>query len=385
MTPGKLHRIVLTGGPCAGKTTALVHAREHLEKLGIKTFVVPEVATMLINGGVDFSFDPDEYTDIQKSMLRLQLTTEDAFLKRARQLQRGGFHCAVIYDRGAMDFAAYNKPEEWLAMLDEMNFSVIGLRDRAYDGIIHMMTAALGAEEFYTTENNTARRESPEQAAALDRRVMEAWTGHPHLSIIGNEGGFEAKLKMVVAALSRIVGIPEPLEIERRFLVGAMGWRPGGPLASVTTGHHDFTVIEQCYLGKGHRIRQRGRDSHYAYSQTVKSELRPGVRREDEWAISSGEYFKLRRQLPSIQEVSGHPMLSSIKPVIKKVRQVFVWENQVFELDTFNDPCGGMSILECETATEATPINLPPFIQIDREVTDDHRYSNYSIAMNRHV
>lgn len=44
--------IVLTGGPCAGKTTALSYISEKLMDKGFRVFIVPEVATMLINGGI---------------------------------------------------------------------------------------------------------------------------------------------------------------------------------------------------------------------------------------------------------------------------------------------------------------------------------------------
>ena len=45
-------RIVLTGGPCAGKTRSLTKIEEHFEELGYKVIIVPETATILINGGI---------------------------------------------------------------------------------------------------------------------------------------------------------------------------------------------------------------------------------------------------------------------------------------------------------------------------------------------
>lgn len=38
------------------------------------------------------------------------------------------------------------------------------LRDGRYDGILHLVTAACGAEEHYTLENNETRSESVEEA-----------------------------------------------------------------------------------------------------------------------------------------------------------------------------------------------------------------------------
>jgi dephospho-CoA kinase len=44
-------RICLTGGPCAGKTTALVTLNKVMTQMGFKVLQVPEAATMLMKGG----------------------------------------------------------------------------------------------------------------------------------------------------------------------------------------------------------------------------------------------------------------------------------------------------------------------------------------------
>jgi hypothetical protein len=49
-----------------------------------------------------------------------------------------------------------------------------------------MVTAADGAVEFYTGENNEARYETVEEAITLDKKLINAWVGHPHFSIVPN-------------------------------------------------------------------------------------------------------------------------------------------------------------------------------------------------------
>lgn len=44
-------RILLTGGPCAGKTTALAAISQDLSHLGYKVLIVPEAATLIMKGG----------------------------------------------------------------------------------------------------------------------------------------------------------------------------------------------------------------------------------------------------------------------------------------------------------------------------------------------
>lgn len=60
------------------------------------------------------------------------------------------------------------------------------LRDRRYEAVIHLVTAAQGAVEFYTSQNNEARYETVNEAQALDQKLINAWVGHPHFSIIQN-------------------------------------------------------------------------------------------------------------------------------------------------------------------------------------------------------
>jgi hypothetical protein len=58
------------------------------------------------------------------------------------------------------------------------------LRDRRYEAVVHLVSAADGAEKFYSKENNEARYESVQEAVELDKRLINAWVGHPHFSII---------------------------------------------------------------------------------------------------------------------------------------------------------------------------------------------------------
>ena len=104
-------------------------------------------------------------------------------------------------------------------ILDENGWSTEGLRDKHYDAVIHMVTAADGAEKFYTLENNASRTETPEQARDIDKKLIKAWTGHRHLRIIYNSTDFDGKINRVYDAINQIVGIPDRLEIEKKFLV----------------------------------------------------------------------------------------------------------------------------------------------------------------------
>ena len=77
-----------------------------------------------------------------------------------------------------MDGQAYVNEDVWQAILDETGWSTIQLRDKRYEAVVHMMSSAEGAEEFYLQEPNNAV-DSIERARHIDKKLIEAWVGHP--------------------------------------------------------------------------------------------------------------------------------------------------------------------------------------------------------------
>lgn len=67
-----------------------------------------------------------------------------------------------------MDPKGYMDDNTWQAVLDESGWNSVYLRDKRYDAVIHMVTAADGADKFYTLENNTARYEDVPTAIKVD-------------------------------------------------------------------------------------------------------------------------------------------------------------------------------------------------------------------------
>ena len=69
--------------------------------------------------------------------------------------QMASSHTIILIDRGVMDGQAYVNEDVWQAILDETGWSTIQLRDKRYEAVVHLMTAAEGAEEFYIQNDNT--------------------------------------------------------------------------------------------------------------------------------------------------------------------------------------------------------------------------------------
>ena len=252
----KIVKIALTGGPCGGKSTAVERIKEELHKIGYTVLYVNEAATELIKGGVA-PWTCGTHKDFQNAVLAIQRTKENAVMRAAETM--GKDKILVICDRGALDNKAYLEEGEYSRFLKEIGVSEVELRD-SYDGVFHLVTAAKGAETFYTTENNAARTEGLEEARALDDRLLSAWMGHPHLRVIDNSTDFEGKMDRLVAEITALLGETQPYEIERKFLIEYpdVAWLEAQPNC------HRVEII-QTYLtspgGEEIRVRQRGDDA----------------------------------------------------------------------------------------------------------------------------
>lgn len=353
-------KIVLTGGPCAGKTTALARVVDHFSNMGFQVFTVPDAAKMFAQSGIDFMIDDKAlFLESERQLMEFQIELEDRFERIAEHIDRP---VLIVCDRGTMDLRAYLKEDMWESLLDAMGMSVVALRDARYAAVIHMATAAKGAERFYTLANNAARAETPELARDIDDRLMRAWTGHPHLRVIGNDCTLDEKMNRVLKEISHVLGVPQPIEIERKYLVDVIAEIPNGNVCE----------IRQTYLkpvdGLERRLRMRGENCHNVYFLTTKKRLAVDRSYEYESRISKDQYNHL------IQEANP------AKRTIVKHRCCFLWENQYFELDEFKEPRLEHHLLEIEDAENAAAVKIPPFVKVIKDVTGDPNYSNSNIA-----
>ena len=264
-----------------------------------------------------------------------------------------------------LDNRAYMNDEETDWVFERIGANKVEMRD-GYDAVFHLVTAAKGAEEFYTTANNGARIETVEQAVALDDKVIAAWTGHPHFRIIDNETDFEEKMRRLMREISTVLGGPEPLEIERKFLIEYpdIAWLQSLPNCSRID-------IIQTYLtapeGEERRVRQRGHDGHYLFTMTTKRALTGMKRIEVEKRLTKDEY------LAALMETDV------TRRQIRKTRYCLTWGIQYFEIDVYPF-WDDKAIVEIELSDENEPIDFPPQLHVIREVTDDPAYKNAELA-----
>mmetsp|Transcript_254 Transcript_254/g.229 ORF Transcript_254/g.229 Transcript_254/m.229 type:complete len:121 (+) Transcript_254:471-833(+) len=111
----------------------------------------------------------------QNNLLKYILGQENRFLEFGTLNEKP---TVILCDRGALDIKAYMEDTDWQILMDEGDYNIVDLRDRRYDGIIHMVTAADGAAEHYNL-GNKARSEDLSKAIELDKKLQECWVDHP--------------------------------------------------------------------------------------------------------------------------------------------------------------------------------------------------------------
>eukprot|EP00611_Tribonema_gayanum_P006704 TRINITY_DN1600_c0_g1_i1.p1 TRINITY_DN1600_c0_g1~~TRINITY_DN1600_c0_g1_i1.p1 ORF type:complete len:278 (-),score=103.72 TRINITY_DN1600_c0_g1_i1:795-1505(-) len=202
--------VVLTGGPCGGKSSAKDRLTRDLRGAGYNVLFCPEVPTLLIQGGAAYpgAGAGARLIEFERQLLRLQLQMEDSFRGMARV---SGRKTVVICDRAAMDVKAYLPEAQWRDVLRALGATERALLAR-YDVVAHLTTAADGAAAHYSAATNAARTEAPCEARALDGRVAAAWSAHARRAVVDNSRGrgFAEKLDAAAAAVLRALA-----ELER--------------------------------------------------------------------------------------------------------------------------------------------------------------------------
>ncbi len=184
-------RIVLTGGPGGGKTTAADLFRR---EIGDRAALVPEAATLLYGGGFPRPADPEGRRALQRAIYHVQANLEDVQARLHPER-------ILICDRGTIDGAAY-WPDG-----DGAFFEAVGTTEAAelarYDAVIFFETAAAGGGSI--EGNNPTRTENAAQAIALDRALRDAWKRHPRFVMVPHDRSFFKKITFGLAAIESLV------------------------------------------------------------------------------------------------------------------------------------------------------------------------------------
>jgi predicted ATPase len=184
-------RIVLTGGPGGGKTTAADLFRR---EIGERVVIVPEAATLVFSGGFPRCPDPPGAYAAQQAIYHVQRNLED--VQSARFPDR-----ILLCDRGTVDGAAYwpGDPADFFTVLG----TTLEEQLARYDGVIFFESAAAGG--LGIEGGNPVRIESLEEAALLDTKLRQLWECHPRFIMVRHNPSFFKKISFGLAELDAMV------------------------------------------------------------------------------------------------------------------------------------------------------------------------------------
>lgn len=184
-------KIVITGGPGGGKTTAVDLIQREFKK-GVK--VVPEAATMLFEHGLDREKEFEKVKLLQCAIYRMQLNLEESFhsLYPDRLL---------VCDRGTLDGLAY-----WPNSEDGF-FETIASTSKEemarYDAVIFFQTSAATGEDIKS--NNPYRSEDSILATKLDEKLKEVWQRHPNFHYVPSNASFMRKITHGLITINHVL------------------------------------------------------------------------------------------------------------------------------------------------------------------------------------
>lgn len=154
--------------------------------------------------------------------MKLQVALEDSFIEIGKLAGSQGSDVVILIDRGLMDGSAYVSKTQWQALMDDLGVSTVQIRDNRYDAVIHMVTAADGAENFYLSmESGEPRYESIEEAKQKDELLRQAYMGHQKWILVKNTEcqNFLDKIEKTKEAVLDVIGKSAGTHFHKKFLL----------------------------------------------------------------------------------------------------------------------------------------------------------------------
>lgn len=318
---------------------------------------------MMFTGGATIAnATDDQLLNFQTQLLRVQMMLEDSFINLARASNRP--QNFVLCDRGTCDGRAYMKPHLWQRMLNENGLNMVNVRDGRYDLVIHLVTAADGAPDFYSNATNKQRSETAEEARQVDQRTQNAWLGSPYLRIVDNRTGFHDKINRVDTSISELAGIHLSRGVVRKFLLFKYSKHD-----SLETEQFE---VEQTFLRTAlsdavqESVRRRGKNGIYTYVHKIRRSNSTETKRQ----ITNREYTSL---LAHKDRRRG---------TVRIHRQSFLHDGDYFVLDQVINVGREIALLRCHCEDgRERGLNLPDWVIEKREVTGDSTYSMYTMSL----
>ena len=213
----KFAKIVLTGGPCAGKTTAICKVEEYFTSLGYKVFVLQETASELINDGTTKNLFSSAL-EFQKKIFAMQIAKETLIGEDA--LSCGEDKVLLICDRGIPDNAAYLSASDYYRLLQINNTTKTEALLR-YDAVFHLQTIAKKSpQKYYEMIKNSIRVESYQKACEIDDTLLFTWEDHPHYFYFEAEETLDKKINKLILSIADYLQ-EDPIVQREKYIINS--------------------------------------------------------------------------------------------------------------------------------------------------------------------
>ncbi len=190
----RLPQVVLTGGPCSGKSSVLAFIRDQFDG---RVHCVPEVATILI-AQVGVLPGPDAYTNhqFQRMLYRVQRDFEEASSRRAVLDGKE----ALLVDRGSADQAAY--VAGGVPQLETLFGTSRAAEYARYDTVLFLDMPPRDVYEQMLRANPARYEKTYEDACARAAAVHVIWREHQRFVEIPSAASWDAKCAAAAEAFS---------------------------------------------------------------------------------------------------------------------------------------------------------------------------------------
>lgn len=318
---------------------------------------------------------------VQNTVMDMQLTIEDSFERILRAKGKPG---VLLCDRGLMDGAAYMDPQAWEEFLRKRNTSAAEIREGRYNAVFHLVTAADGAEAYYTLENNEARTETAEEARSLDQLTRKAWIGHPKLFVLDNSTDFEGKLNKLVDIVTDLVGLPNTSKKTFKFLLDSVPDLNNFP----EEVNYQLFEVEKVYLYE--EKKDTGTYANeYSFIRKRTHLSRDGNPLGSSYGLTtvhvthSGKQVEVKRIITPREYNAAYKTRDPTRHVVKQQRITFLWETQSFNVHIFKEPNDDLCILHVQSSEGSDKCKVPDFLFVNRmlgENEEDKQYGAFFLS-----
>ena len=177
-----MKKIVLTGGPSGGKTTALSILKE---TFGKKIALVQEAATLIYSGGFPRTDNSPIHIVHAQNIIFYTVHQLEELAEKTSDAS------IMVCDRGSIDGAVYwpYGPEDFFKAMH----SSLEAELARYDAVIHLSPPP--EKDFYQATN--VRTENLQQAFALDDKILQIWEKHPNRLVVPREKHYFEKAEII--------------------------------------------------------------------------------------------------------------------------------------------------------------------------------------------